>query len=452
MRFVKRAGLLAALAALAWGSPAGAQTIQDLQAENQALAGQLKELAQELQQVQQRLDANEKAIAASGASDVKVSTQGGIKVETADGDFSAQLGGRVQADAAFYGQDKSRMGDGTQIRRLYVTLGGTVMKDWDYKAEVDFGNNATSIRDAYIAYNDLGPFKVTAGHFKEPFGLEELASDNYITFLERATNDSAFVPSRHVGAQLATNGGNWSAAFGAFGGTAGTDPSGEGDEGFDLTGRATFDPYLAETDVVHLGVGVRYRDPNSETTTLSSKPESNVTGASFVTTGSLAGIENMVAVGPEAAAVYGPLSLQGEFMRQYVYRATPRDDLTFDGWYVYGSYFLTGESRPYDPKSGTFGRVKPLKNAGSGGYGAWEVAVRYSLLDLTNGSVSGGTERNVTAGLNWYANPYVRVMFNYVHVNNDNKATGNSANLLPSESFAGDDDPNVYQVRAQVYF
>ncbi len=44
-------------------------------------------------------------------------------------------------------------------------------------------------------------------------------------------------------------------------------------------------------------------------------------------------------------------------------------------------------------------------------------------------------------------------MFNYVNVNNDNDALGaSSGNLLPGESFKGDDDPDLFMLRAQVDF
>ena len=50
-------------------------------------------------------------------------------------------------------------------------------------------------------------------------------------------------------------------------------------------------------------------------------------------------------IGLEGALVYGPLSVQAEYMT-----ATPdvmgTDHPTFSAYYVMGSYFLTGESRP----------------------------------------------------------------------------------------------------------
>jgi phosphate-selective porin OprO/OprP len=87
----------------------------------------------------------------------------------------------------------------------------------------------------------------------------------------------------------------------------------------------------------------------------------------------------------------------------------------FDGFYIQGSYFLTGEHRKYKTSTGAFDRVKPKENFSSAsGTGAWEVAARYSQIDLNEGSVTGGRLRNVTVGLNWHLNPNMRIMWNYI--------------------------------------
>ena len=120
-------------------------------------------------------------------------------------------------------------------------------------------------------------------------------------------------------------------------------------------------------------------------------------------------------------------------------------DVDFDGWYAYGSWFLTGESRPY--KKGAFGRVKPKHPLGKGGMGAWELGLRYSELDLSDwddvasgigapGSHAGKLE-SVTLGLNWYATDNVRFMLNYVAED-------------ASYGAGVSDEPQALQFRAQI--
>ena len=94
----------------------------------------------------------------------------------------------------------------------------------------------------------------------------------------------------------------------------------------------------------------------------------------------------------------------------------------YHGWYTHVSYFFTGEHREYKTKSGVFTRVSPKNNFdGEGGWGAWQLALRYSTLDLNDGAPGylGGEIDNITVGLNWHLNPNTRFMFNYINADVD---------------------------------
>jgi phosphate-selective porin OprO/OprP len=91
------------------------------------------------------------------------------------------------------------------------------------------------------------------------------------------------------------------------------------------------------------------------------------------------------------------------------------DDPQFWAASLQASYFLTGEHRPYKQSNGTFGNVKPKENyTNEGGTGAWELAARYSHLNLNDHNVFGGRLNDVTLGVNWYLNPSLRMAWNYV--------------------------------------
>lgn len=380
------------------------------------------------------------SLKAESKDDVEVSLKSGLQLRTRDGKFQVHVGGRIMFDAAWYDDDIADNPDGTELRRARLEVEGTLAKVWGFKNEIDFAGDKVSVKDAWLSYGGLKPITIKAGNFKEPFSLEEQTSARYITFMERAL-PNVFAPSRHLGGMVSAHGANWTVAGGLFGegvGDAGT--KGE-DEGYGASGRVTFAPLYDKTLAVHLGVAGAYRVPRqgAKKIRFSERPESHITDVRFVDTGDIKGVDNFTLVGGELAAVAGPFSVQGEYVRSFVDRdAGP--DVDFDGWYAYASWFVTGESRKYEPGNGRFGRVKPKHELGDGGWGALELAVRYSMLDLGDRDVQGGRERNVTVGLNWHPHSHIRLMVNYVPVVD-----------VSGGPHAGD-EPDVYQIRAQVDF
>jgi len=235
-----------------------------------------------------------------------------------------------------------------------------------------------------------------------------------------------------------TYGGQWAAAGGVFG--EGPGDSRVDGEGYGVTGRLTFSPVHEKTQAVHLGVAVAFRGVSDDTQSVSfsSKPESSVTSVSLVDTGDIGQAFSYVNSVVEGAVVRGPFSVQGEYFHSTVRRRANFPNVDFQGSYILASWFLTGESRNYKYKGGAFSRIKPNNNAGRGGLGAWEVALRYSQIDLNDGVILGGEEENITLGLNWYVNPLIRFMANLVFIDTDPKA--------------GNEDAAAFQMRAQIDF
>ncbi len=130
---------------------------------------------------------------------------------------------------------------------------------------------------------------------------------------------------------------------------------------------------------------------------------------------------------------------------QAEYAATKLDILrsrsnNFDGYYIQANYTLTGEARPYDVSSGSFGIINPneafsLKN---GTWGAFEIAARYNYIDLNSRTIKAGTMENYTVGLNWYLN--------------NNIATSLAATSVKTDKHAvkPNNKPNLIMLRTQV--
>ncbi|MEM7083367.1 MAG: porin [Pseudomonadota bacterium] len=340
-------------------------------------------------------------------------------------DMTVNVGGRVHLDAALYDEDVTELGSGTEFRRLRLFASGNIDDNWKYKVNLDFADGEADVKDAYVAYTGLNIGTLKIGHFKGPFSLEEMDSSKYITFMERASN-AIFVPGRRVGVGIENAVGNNTYALSIFGDSAGDNG---GDEGIGIGGRFTTAPKLSDTRFAHFGVAFAYEEPaetgGDGTVRFRSRPESHVTSTRLVDGGTIADVSNLVRVGVEAAYASGGFSAQSEYMRVSVDAAAT--DVDYDGFYIYASYFPWGGSRPY--KKGVFQRVKA--------YNKWEFAVRYSTLDLDD--TGGGTQDNITFGVNYYVNPYLRFMTNYTLVDVEG-------------GINGDEDPSILQMRVSFDF
>jgi len=194
--------------------------------------------------------------------------------------------------------------------------------------------------------------------------------------------------------------------------------------------------------LLHLGVSGSALSFDDETARFRSRPESHL-APRFVDTGNFAA-DNGAILGTEATLAFDSFSLQGEYLRHFTDTPDGRDP-AFDGFYLSLSYFLTGEHRPYKKSSAVFDRVHPKRNFSlGGGPGAWELAVRYSYLNLNDENIQGGRLKDLTFGINWYWNPNMRLMLNYIYsdVGGDQKFNGRNI----------DGNAHILQTRAMVDF
>ena len=363
-----------------------------------------------------------------------------IKQDVANSENTIKIGGRIQIDAAAYSEDDSRHNDGTEFRRARLFAQGNLGEAWGYKLQYDFtASGINGIQDAYLDYKGSENFNIRMGHFKEPFSLQNITSSKYVLFTERGL-PHIFAQGRNIGLQLSSSGENWTASAGLFGdGRDGANS--DNDEGFGVSGRFTYAPLYEKTHALHIGTSVSYRFTGStDILRFSERPESHLTDTRLVDTGSFDADTYARFVG-EAAYIRGPFHVQGEYYHTTINREiSSHEDLGFSGFYVEGGWFLTGESMGYKGSKGSFSRVAPKDVAGKGGIGAWQVALRYSSLDLTDEDITGGEEDNFTLGLNWYATPNIRFAANYVNV------------LDVEGGINAGDEPEVFQLRTQIEF
>jgi phosphate-selective porin OprO/OprP len=433
---------------------------------------------------------------------VFVSFGNGLKVESLDRDFSFKFIGRIFVDGGVSSQAEKGYSSQVNISQARLGIDGRAFKYWDYKLEYDFAGNAPltnlsgttttpagGIRDAFLAFGYFDPVIFQAGNFYEPFSLERINSKNYIDFMERALPTEGLGPARHIGFAAYTNGENWTAKAGIFG-TSFEDkaltPLPGGHQYWDLAGRATFAPIRTEEALLHVGASVRYQRPNDATSasddrvlalgsnvrTEANALNENLLGTQPLNCGAAAlGLnctKDVLDYGAEFVGAYGPFSIQGEYMGAHYDRnpslieflkAPGAASLDFSGYYVYATWYLTGESRAANYRTdyrrpGTFDQIHINNPVSAGGTGAWEAAVRLSEINLNSGgflvhqpvalpsNIQGGRETDLTVGLNWYPDTGIRFMANWINV------LRLSAPF--DRSYLNGMHPNIFLMRAQV--
>jgi phosphate-selective porin OprO/OprP len=367
--------------------------------------------------------------------------QPGVAPTHADpnGGFSFKVRGVVDIDQAAFFERKGGYdyNNGTAFRRARIGVEGTAFGDFAWRLEADFAGNSVAIQDAYLQYNGIKPWVFTLGQHKAPFGLESNNSDNYNTFLERGMFNVAaggVGAERRIGASAAYVKESFTATVGLFGEneSVGRDASVSAgnrvaDEGWGANARVTWEPVLDTGRVVHIGASGFWRTAlrsgdNDDSVRLSERPNIRVDNGLIADTGVIPNVDRAWYAGAEAALVRGPFSLVGEYGRLRLERLAGLADPEFDGFYVYGSWFLTGETRPF--RNGNFDRLRPIRNFDTGGgWGAWELALRYDRIDLSETPVAaraGNDAETFTAGVNWHLNPNFKLQLNWIRFEGDN--------------------------------
>jgi phosphate-selective porin OprO and OprP len=378
----------------------------------------------------------------------EVDTKGGIKVKSDDGQFVGEFCGRMHVDANLFSNDGDVDNEnGTDFRRLRLEGKGTMYGVWEGKIQIDFGtgrnansNSSVTVKDAYLAYSGFGPGKLYFGQVKTPMSLEELTSSNSITFMERAEPVSLVAPNHKRGIHYAGATGNLTYAVAAYGGENRVSTglgANDTSAALGLGGRVTFTPIKDKTQVLHLGLSAAQESDVTGQGDVGSRYETRLADSVAILDfpANLTDGEDITRYGLEAAYVNGPFSLQAEYLKSQL-DSVVGGDPEVGGYYVFASYFLTGESRPYKASAAVFDRVKPLNKSG-----AWEVALRYSGIEgeSDNAAVTQREIKNVTAGLNYYLNPQVRFMFNLsradIETNNGAAFEGNPTTLAMRAQF-----------------
>jgi phosphate-selective porin OprO and OprP len=413
--------------------------------------------------------------ATAAPSDVVVSMPGNRPtICTADNLNCVAITSRVHFDVGGYdyrpnttATNPQRLDDGANLRRARIGVIGKFLGDWDYALIYDFGGSSdgfastasvggtavgflpggalAGVEQAYLSYTGFKPFggklAIEGGVLDLPYTLDEATSSNDILFLERAS--ASIVAINIAASDFRSAFGSrwyndtfWAGAYvtgpttGAIHSASSVNPPGTTEQ-YGTVARAAGQVVSGKDYSLHIGADAEWliQPPhnliaNTQTLTLSDRPELRIDPTTLVSTGALADVSSAQVYSAEAAGTYGPLFFQGEYFWYNVDRNafTPLPSLKFQGGYGEVAYALTGETHRYNAGSASYAGIIPANpfSLSGGGWGAWEIAGRFSTIDLndqlaTANGVAGGRQTIYTLALNWYANRNVRLMFDYLH-------------------------------------
>lgn len=417
-----------------------------LTAEFEKLKEQLKEMEESIEEVADT--AGNKSIVVSGSSKSTMKVSGRVHLDAWGFDNDEGIDQFVSSNsnggnAGAPDDEPNRLG----FRRLRFGVKGKIKDNMLYKIEMEFaGGNDSEFRDAYLGWSDLPVLQtVLAGNQKRPFGLDHLNSSRFNVFLERPFVIEAFnEDARRLGLQSygISDDLAWNWRYGVF------NQRNVQDEGnyvgdhlqLQVAGRLAntfwYDEVSDGRGYGHWAISGAHADVSTDNLSearFRTRPEARTTGARYLNTGQIDGADYYNLIGLEGVINVGAIQVVGEYQSNWVER-DGFEDVRLDGGYVYASYFLTGEHMPWDRESGTLGRIKPFQNfwlvdkcdgCRDAGWGAFQLAARYSQADFSDEDIFGGEGEALTVGLNWYWNENARVQVNYVTGEIENSTVGN---------------------------
>ncbi len=384
--------------------------------------------------------------------------------------FELQIGGLLQVDYRYfnYDGDADPDKDGFDIRRARLLIAGHFYQRFSYKFQYEFqGSSSRKLLDAYVDAR-IAPFiSFRVGQFKEPFSLEQYTSEKNTIFAER---DMGYylTPRRDVG--LMAHASFWKDRIyygvGIFNGDGVDDTVGGDSDSPEVTGRIVYAPFrnmgIPLWNWFQVGGSYSYARADRNNVKVAVKTSGLTT---FFDVNSAAkfniirDVDSRTRYGAELAWAYGPVLLWGEYINLQFSDVKTSDaefDINLKDYYGAIMWMITGENPTL--KNGVIQGIRPYRNLWQGGWGALGIAFRYDHFDGGDSAyeylIEPGTSvqevTSYTIGLNWYLNPYIRVILNATRTNFDRPL------LIEKDSLTGEtiysDMEDVFVGRVQLQF
>lgn len=350
--------------------------------------------------------------------------------------IGGQWGGDLFVDAPLNDEPE---GANITLRRAKVKYARNLGSDWSVELSGDYTDGGgLELSDTNVSWRGLDRSVVSLGIYDPAYSLESVSKSSGLTFMERALPVVALSESKSGGVGILRR--NTRSILDATLVLFNIDRDDHREDGQGVVLHYVHSPIQAgNSDSLHLGGSFSYRwNATTDGTLFRSRPEVATVNDYYVDTGFVENADRIGRLALEASQVSGRFSWQAEVLGAQVRRRSG-GNVRFWGAYAFASWFLTDHSRNYRFGSGKFGSVQVHSPILEGGWGAFEIATRGSLVDLTDKDVIGGRQSSISLGLNWYLNRRIRLMTNLVKVVDVDR---------PGSTFDGL-DPLILSLRAQ---
>ncbi len=363
------------------------------------------------------------------AAENRFSWRDGLRVDITD-NVQFSTGARMQYDLVRFNDDRTRLDDDQDFRRLRL-INRLAVFNWRVRADHDFGVSE-GWKNLYVQYRGLDKQLITFGNQTAPFSKEDTIGSGELPFLERSIA-SALSPGTLVGLSYRRWGDRWSTTAGLFGNEL-NDLDRRRLRGRSINARATFAPLRTDLATLHLGFSTELRKVSAnQSVRLRVRPGTRLTTRRLIDTRRIRGVDRSYTNGIELGLAYRNLRVQTEAIRLSLDRDTDHVDLKSHK--MMASVLLGGARYRYSVGRGSFYSVPP-KNR----WGALELAARHARLDLDDGPVEGGIQTENTLGVSWIINQQLRTTLNYTDIEAKPNRNGR------------DEDVSLWSLRLQYSF
>ena len=182
-------------------------------------------------------------------------------------------------------------------------------------------------------------------------------------------------------------------------------------QGYAIDGRLVYRPLYEKAKLIHIGLAAIHRTPdgtlpedeNRNTFTYKSPGVSTIDNRTLMQ----ADVDHAASqfkIGTELLIYYHKFFLQSEYIRAHVKREKGFENYTAQGAYLQCSWLLLGQNYLYDEEVACPGRPEGK---------ALELCARFNYLSLNDAGIKGGTQKDLSFGLNYYINKHIAVKLNY---------------------------------------